>query len=130
MRDVVEREEYGTFVIRPPIRNIDVEVRLFTGKEEKYLLRTSEAKKKKNLPESSLTDQMNLMIVSVDGRTDNVTIKSFIDNLPARDARYIREAYQKIVPNVDLAQEFSCLECDYETDQMEVPFTTDFFWPK
>lgn len=71
-----------------------------------------------------------MMIVSVNKRVDAMTIKSFIDNMPARDARYIREAYDKIVPNIDLAQDFMCDTCSYETDRMEVPFTTDFFWPK
>tara|TARA_R110000851_G_scaffold67107_1_gene151322 strand:- start:814 stop:1668 length:855 start_codon:yes stop_codon:yes gene_type:complete len=120
----------GSFIIKTPATKVDVEVRLFTGQDEKYLLKTSAEKKKRNLPESSLTDQLNLMIVSINERTDNMTLKSFIDNMPARDARYLREAYEKIVPNVDLAQSFTCESCDYETDQMEVPFTTDFFWPK
>lgn len=119
----------GSFIIKTPATKVDVEVRLFTGQDEKYLLKTSAEKKKRNLPESSLTDQLNLMIVSINERTDNMTLKSFIDNMPARDARYLREAYEKIVPNVDLAQSFTCESCDYETDQMEVPFTTDFFWP-
>ncbi len=120
----------GTFTIHTPATNVDVEVKLFTGKEEKYLVQTAEMKKKQKLPESSLTDQLNMMIVSVNKRVDAITIKSFIDNMPARDARYIREAYDKIVPNIDLAQDFMCDTCSYETDRMEVPFTTDFFWPK
>ena len=126
----ISEKSGGTFIIKTPATKVNVEVRLFTGKDEKYLLQSSAEKKKRNLPESSLTDQLNLMIVSVNERIDNVTIKSFIDNMPARDARYLREAYEKIVPNVDLAQSFTCESCDYETDQMEVPFTTDFFWPK
>lgn len=126
----ITEKDNGLFVIKTPATKVDVEVRLFTGQDEKYLLKTSAEKKKRNLPESSLTDQLNLMIVSINGRTDNMTLKSFIDNMPARDARYLREAYEKIVPNVDLAQSFTCESCDYETDQMEVPFTTDFFWPK
>ena len=119
-----------TFIIKTPVTKVDVEVRLFTGKDEKYLGRIAETKKKNKLPESPLTDQLHLMIVSINERVDNVTIKSFIDNVSARDARYLRQAYEKIVPNIDLAQKFTCDTCDYETDQMEVPFTTDFFWPK
>ena len=45
------------------------------------------------------------------------------------DSRHLRTTYQKVVPNIDLTQEFSCHECGYE-QEMEVPFTTDFFWPK
>ena len=32
-------------------------------------------------------------------------------------------------PLADLTQYFSCNECGYETD-LEVPLTSDFFWPK
>tara|TARA_R110000824_G_C15180676_1_gene673723 strand:+ start:507 stop:1361 length:855 start_codon:yes stop_codon:yes gene_type:complete len=125
----IKENSQGTFTIKTPATKVGVEVRLFTGQDEKYLIKNTETKRKQKLPESSLTDQLNLMIVSVSDRTDNMTIKSFIDNMPARDSRYIREAYAKIVPNIDLAQSFICSNCDYETDQMEVPFTTDFFWP-
>lgn len=127
--EITEKGE-DTFVIKTPVTRVDVEVRLFTGRDEKYLAKLAESKKKQKLPETSLTDQLHLMIVSINERTDNVTIKSFIDNMPARDARYIRTAYEKIVPNIDLAQSFTCEVCDFETDRMEVPFTTDFFWPK
>jgi hypothetical protein len=127
--DIIKKTD-ETFIIKTPVTKVDVEVRLFTGKDEKYLGRIAETKKKNKLPESPLTDQLHLMIVSINERTDNVTIKSFIDNVSAKDARYLRQAYEKIVPNIDLAQKFTCDTCDYETDQMEVPFTTDFFWPK
>lgn len=119
-----------TYIIKTPVTKVDVEVRLFTGRDEKYLGKIAETKKKNKLPESPLTDQLHLMIVSINERTDNVTITSFIDNVSAKDARYLRQAYERIVPNIDLAQKFTCDTCDYETDQMEVPFTTDFFWPK
>jgi hypothetical protein len=56
-------------------------------------------------------------------------INLFIGALPASDARYIRDLYSKIMPNVDMKHEFECPACGYE-QEAEVPFTTDFFWPK
>ena len=57
-----------------------------------------------------------------------IVIESFIRSLPARDARVLRKLYNKVVPNVDLTQEYTCTTCSYTAD-MEVPLTADFFWP-
>ncbi len=87
------------------------------------------SKKRKNLPESNLTDQLRMMIVSVNGHADQKSIQAFINGLPARDSRYLRAAYEKVVPNVDMTQLFSCASCGFE-QEVSVPFTADFFWPK
>ena len=121
--------ESGTFVIILPLTKIEVEVRLMTGADEKRIARTMETKKKKKLPEAMLTDQLNLMIVSVNGNSDAEVRKVLIEHMPARDARYLRQAYEKIVPTVDMTHRFQCTDCQYESE-IEVPFTTDFFWPK
>jgi hypothetical protein len=119
----------GTFNIKLPMSEVIVEVRLLNGADEKRLASLVENKKKNRLPESTLTDQLNLMIASVEGHTDNSFKKTLIDNMPALDARYLRKAYQKLVPTVDLTHRFQCSGCQYD-GEMEVPFTTDFFWPK
>ena len=67
--------------------------------------------------------------MGVNGDSSPITIESFIQSLPARDARQLRTTYSAIVPNVDLTQEYDCPNCGYTAD-MEVPLTTDFFWPK
>ena len=58
-----------------------------------------------------------------------VQIGEAITKMPARDAREVRAIYQQIMPNVDMTQTFVCEACEFSGD-MEVPFTTDFFWPK
>ena len=125
----VKATDNQTFVIRMPTTGVDVEVRLLTGADEKKLLKIMEKRKKHKLPESFMTEQFKLFTVSVNGHTELVTISSFVENMPATDARHLRTVYQKIVPNIDLTQEFACEACSYEME-MEVPFTTDFFWPR
>jgi hypothetical protein len=119
----------GTFLLTLPLTDVSVEVRLLTGKDEIWLAKMTESKKKHKLGETTLTDQMRLFIVGINGVTNKSQINSFIDAMPARDSRYLRNTYTKIVPNVDLTQDFECDSCGGET-QMEVPFTADFFWPK
>lgn len=121
--------ENGTFVTTLPVFEVDVELRMLTGKDESYLTRLNQNKKGKDLPDSSLTDQLKMTIVSVNGRTDPVTIRSLVEHLPAKDSKHLRRVYAQTVPNVSLRQNFECSHCSYE-DVMEVPLNAEFFWPK
>ena len=122
--------EGDTFLVTTPVTKVQIKLRLLKSKDEKFLLKLIENKRKKKLPESNLTDQLKLMIVSINDIEDGQQIHSFIEELPARDSRHIRQAYESTAPNIDLSQTFLCSVCDYETDRMEVPFTTAFFWPE
>ena len=119
----------NTFIVHVDKMNVDVEVRLLVSRDEIHLSQISERKRKKKLPESSLTDQLRMLIVSINGNNDVNYIESFIQTMPATDSRKLRTVYQKIVPNVDMSQFFSCSECAFE-GEVSVPFGTNFFWPK
>lgn len=119
----------GTFLIELPKTKAQVELRLTTGKDEKSLVKIAERKKKHNLPETTLTDQLAQIIVAVNGVTDSFQLKTFVENLPAFDARHLRREYARIVPNIDMKEEFTCVAC-LHSEEMEVPFTTAFFWPE
>ena len=127
--DVSFQEQTATYILTAPATGVDVELKLLTGADEKYLSQLAANKRKRNLPEATLTDHLQRVIVSVNGHTDPLSIKSFVENMPARDSRHIRRIYEQISPNVDLAQGYSCGNCGFETDRMEVPFTATFFWP-
>lgn len=116
------------FSISLPISKVEVEVKLLKSKDENYLVKLAESKKKKGLPESSLTDQIRAIIVSVDGSTSDKKVNSFIEHMPARDSRYLRAAYDLAVPNVEMKQIFPCTSCEFD-QEVTVPFTAAFFWP-
>jgi|TARA_R110000824_G_scaffold5670_9_gene26125 hypothetical protein len=121
--------ESGTFDIKLPKTGFTAEVRLLNGKDEKWLAKSMEQKKKARVNETTLTDQMRLFIVSVNGIKDREEINGFINVMPAADSRHMRNVYKQLSPNIDLTQDFLCSACGAET-KMEVPFTADFFWPK
>ena len=125
----VKATSSNTFLIHLEKSNVEVEVKLLTGKEEKKIIENAEAKRRKKLPESNLTDQLRMMIVSVDGTVDQNYINSFVNNMPAIDSRSLRATYQRLVPNIDLTQEFTCSECAYD-GEVDMPFGASFFWPK
>jgi hypothetical protein len=126
--DNVSMTENGTFLITLPKLNVEVEVKLLTGADENRYLTMSKQKKKHSLIDSTMTDQLRLFIVSVNGDTNRRTIGQLIDNMPASDSRYLRLAYGELMPNVDLTQDFACEECGH-VQEMEVPLTANFFWP-
>ena len=125
----IERSENGTFLLNMPISGASVGVHLMDGNDEEYLLKMAENRRKKKLPETALTDQLRRMIISVNGDSSISMISKFVDHMPARDSRYLRTIYQKVVPDISMAQEFYCASCGH-AQELEVPFTVDFFWPR
>ena len=127
--DEVVKTESGTIIFSTPKMGVEVECRMLTGQDEKKMLAQQKNNKKNNLPERSLTTQLKTIIASVDGNSDRSYINSFVEACTAMDSRYIRTVYQTSIPSIQLREEYVCGECDASTT-IDVPFTTDFFWPQ
>ena len=125
--DAEERD--GLFYVTLPKTKAEVGIRLLTSADEKAIVKSMEKRTKNNLPDSNVTDQCRYLIQSVNGDSDRQAVNTLIANMPALDSKYLREFYSKSAPNIDLSQTFDCENCGYE-QEMEVPFTTDFFWPR
>ncbi len=121
-------QEDGTFLTTLPGTKLEVTFRLLNGADERSLVEQVENARKKRQDENAITRQLRLMIVAVNGETEQVTLNYLVDNMPTLDARHLRLVYKLATPNVDLTQRFECNECDHE-QEMEVPLTADFFWP-
>ena len=120
--------EDGTFNLTLPRTQVDVTLRLLTGRDEKALADGIEMDRKSKKGEKTITRQLTHIISAVDGDTSRESIQYLIENAPAMDTRQLRLVYRAIAPNLDLTQDFECSECDH-TQEMEVPLTADFFWP-
>jgi hypothetical protein len=127
--DEVEFTEQNTFILTLPKSEHRVELKMLTGEDETKLQKFQNQKDKKSDASSTLTDTLKSIIISVAGHKDRQSVNNFVDIMPALDSRYLRTIYQKLVPNIDLTQEFSCGSCGHSQD-LEVPVTTDFFWPR
>ena len=117
----------GTFIVSLPKTKMDVEVRLLTSKDENQLAMAMQQKKKRKALETNLTDQLRKIVVSVNGVDDPRQLSQFIMTLPAFDSRYLRSAYLKAVPGMDMTQDFTCENCGFE-QEVDIPMTVDFFW--
>lgn len=120
----------NTFFVTLPITKLPVECRLLYGRDEKSIAFIKEANKKNNLSDTDITDQLRLIIVSVNGiKDDRAAINGFIKLMPARDSKYLREKYEELTPNIKMREEVICKVCE-EEHQIDIPLTSDFFWPK
>ena len=124
----IKETNRGTFLVTPPLSQFNVELKLLTGKEENVMAAAARARQKKKQLESLVSDQLKLMIVSVEGHEDRKTINMYADNIPTQDTRHLRKAFKAITPNVRITEDFECASCSHE-QELEVPFGTDFFGP-
>ena len=111
-----------------PFSKFSVEFKLLRGHDENHLTRLAESKTKNRMPDSMLTDQYKMMIISIEGHTDRKVINRYVDNMPTVDSRHLRACYRTAAPDVKIVQTFVCPSCGHE-EGMEVPFGADFFWP-
>ncbi len=118
----------GTLEMELPATKAVVELKAITGSDELFLTKTTEMKRNQNLPETGLTDLLKIMLVSANGVTDKGLLSSFVDMLPAIDAKHIRTVYKRFMPNILFKQETECSHCGTATET-EVPITGGFFWP-
>lgn len=128
MAGKIKHVEGKLFDISLPQTDVTVRIRLMNGNDEKSVIQISEANKNSAVDNSN-TQQLKLLIESAEGETDKKVISQFIDVMPLKDSKFLKEAYKSITPNVDLTQQYSCKSCEFSAD-MEVPFNMEFFWSK
>lgn len=124
----IEPTTTGTFKFTLPTTQVEAEVRLLTAGMERRLTESTEKKKKLNLPDTRSTDLLKAVMVSINGVDDSSMISRFAELMPALDSRFLRRAYEKIKPDVDLRQDFVCESCSY-AGKVVMPLTAEFFWP-
>ena len=125
----VQEVAAGMYSVTLPKTQCEVVFKLLMGVDEKRLLTEIGDDRKRNRQENTITRQLRLITVSVNGNNTPQAINYFVNNVPSLDAQHLRTAFKLATPDVDLAQFFSCDACGFETE-MEVPLTSDFFWPK
>jgi len=75
-----------------------------------------------------VTTRLKYMIASVEGKREAKDIRDFVDNyLIAKDARALREYYNKISPDIDM--KYFPKDGDYAEEGIVVPISLNFLWP-
>lgn len=111
-----------------PLSKKQVKLKVLTRADEIAIEKENASLKKVNNMDSEATSRLRKMILSVDGDSSPGTIWAFVDSLLVRDARYLREQYKKMVPDVDFNINLTC-ECSSDAVTVRLPIGTNFFWP-
>lgn len=74
-----------------------------------------------------VTKQLEMMIKSVGGNRDLLTIRNFVENLPIKDSQDFKKFISENKPGLDLTQ--SIETPSGETIQVEIGFGVEFFRP-
>jgi hypothetical protein len=117
------------FTFTLPHSSNNITFKLLTQGDEQKIEAEIKGMQKVN-PNSSfdVTTRLKYMITSVEGKREQKDIREFIDNyLIAKDARALREYYNKISPDVDLL--YKPESGDYAEEGIVVPISISFFWP-
>ena len=116
----------GTFSAQLPMANeIVARIRPLVGQDEVDMLSEGKLKDATN---DLITKQMKRFVVDFNGYSERNVVDTLCDRLVAPDARFLRECFRQISPDVKMEQNFTCKHCEHE-EVMTVPFGTDFFWP-
>jgi hypothetical protein len=127
---VYSRMDNGNVVIQVPKNKWYVECKILTGLDELKLLNILERKRKLDEnAEITISEQLAVIINSINTVTDRNTVEQAIGCMPASDAKYLRKAYGKLMPSMKITSVFYCSAC-YSKQEVEVPFSQEFFWPK
>jgi len=82
-----------------------------------------------NATPPEITTRLKYTIKSIDGVSDKMTIKNFVDNqLTAKDSLALRKHIRETTPDMDMNFMFNCPSCGHIT-KMAIPLGAGFFWP-
>ena len=122
----VEKTERNTFVYTASKTKAKIEIKLLTSNDEKQIAARGEKYRKHNVEFSPTLETYKALIVSVN---DNpALVASYVENMPLRDAKRLKEVFKAAQPGVDLRGSYKCGNCGTEVE-MDLPINFRFLWP-
>jgi hypothetical protein len=116
------------FAFTLPHTGNQVTFKLLTHKDEKAIeqeVKGLQRINKDNIAEA--TTRLKHIITSINGSSEKKDVREFVDQgLLARDARALREEYNRVSPDIDLTVTF---EEDGVDKEATLPIGLNFFWP-
>lgn len=125
----IVRRGFNEFSFILPHSQTQITYKLLTHADEKAIDQELNGLKKIDAKGNfSISTRLKHTITSVDGDSDESTIRDFVDNhLLAMDAQALRSQIQKNSPGTELKFTFTNSNGDEEV--ADIPVGIDFFWP-
>jgi hypothetical protein len=124
---IVEHIGESSFSLVLPKSKKKIIIRLLDFND--YALLREDAKKRKeyNLPENTVSAKIAQSIQEIEGNTDPLYIRSFVENgLSAYETNYILKMLEELNPSVDTSFTYVCPFCN-STETSRIPLGLSFF---
>lgn len=128
-KEITTPDENGEFILKLPVSQSTIKFRMLTIGEIDEIDIIEEKKKKiqKNYIDETLTRRLERIIMEVDGDRDKGRIAQFINKMKIGDSSFIRRAYTKFEPGIDLSLEVEAPSGEYF--RTTIPILISFFYP-
>ena len=121
--------ENGNFIVHDEKYDVNIEVRLLTGRDETKITKTIENKRKFKKETGTVTTMLQNIVVAVNDMRQAAVIEQVTNAMPVDLSRKIRTIYDSVMPNVGIYADFECDSCNHAA-RLEVPISLNFFWPE
>lgn len=120
----------NVFSVKLPVSKKTIRYRFLTGLDEEQIQQEQQIKRKKlkTQLDNMVTSRLLRQIIAVDNRDDKGFINKFIQNMPARDSRFLRKHIADNEPGMEMVGNMVCSDCG-EASEVEVQIGPSFFWP-
>jgi len=117
------------FFFTLPVSKVTITFKLLNHADERKIDQEIKGLTKAN-PNGSydITTRLKHLITSVNGDSDNDTIREFVDNMMVKDTRAFREYVTKITPDLNTRISYINSKGDV-VEGVNLPIGTSFFWP-
>ena len=117
------------FSFQLPFSKVIVTFKLLTHEDENKIEREIKGLEKVN-PQGSydITTRLKHTVTSVNGDTDQSTVREFCDNMLARDVKALRLYINEIMPDVNMKVNAVKTNGDV-VEGIDLPVGVNFFWP-
>lgn len=105
---------------------VDITFKFLTAKQEKELQEIQKSWNGVGVPPIK-TKELEMMIKSINGMRDGMTIRDFIERMPIKDSQDFRKFIDKNKPGLDLTH--TVTTPSGETTQVNIGFGVEFFRP-
>jgi len=130
IEESIYKRGINEFIFTLPTTDNVVTFKLLSHGDEKRIEQEVKGLQKINKDNiTEATTRLKHIITSINGSADRNDIREFVDfGLLARDARALREEYNKTSPDIDL--NFTYIDNDGTEREAVLPITITFFWPE
>ena len=134
LNEISTKETEGDYYINQDgCVSLKLEKSNFSIELKQLTLSEIEAAQKNNNAYSTVGSTTRLLlsiIKTINGETNDGGLKfiNVIENLPSKDVRQLKEAYNKTKPDIDFSLVIECKTCGH-TKEGTMPITAKFFWP-